>query len=601
MESLSVSCHPCPLGVRLLPYTPCLSRLSSRKSRLPYPRRPSQNSRGCHLRRIQSHEEGRELTIPDYIVPAVAESSTLADQTVLFPDALGATTLYVEKDSEVISDTTPGAGSVPAPAVELESLSLVSTKPRIENVNPNQKMFAEIVAIALPALGTVLADPLMSLVDTACVGQISATQLAALGPNTAIFNFIFMAFSFIGSAVANILASNSTKTEGLESEEINRRKEYCETILSHSLVLAVGIGVLMTVLLFLTGQGLLKMMGASTTVMPAALPYLLIRALATPAALFIAVSQGACLGQQDMWTPMKVVAAAGLLNLIGDVILIIVCKTGTFGAALATAGAQIAGALYFFQYLRKAKNTSGPTLELKWKGLPTRSTLKPILEMGRVMLFRNMVLMLSFTAMTATATTMGTLTLAAHQVTLQLFWFLSYIPEPLSLTGQSLIARDKHDAMKVSQLSRVLVKFGAYSGLVLAGIVGVVMAFLGRFFSSDLSVIMEFQGVISHSMLSIFLCSLTMMFDGICIASKQIEHLPKLISISTGATLGFLWIAQRRGMGLTGVWSSMIIFFSSRVVLHVFHLARNWNMTPFGAAPHSLVSTPAPLQTQFAA
>lgn len=39
--------------------------------------------------------------------------------------------------------------------------------------------------------GLTLADPLMSLIDTACVGQVSAVQLAALGPNTFIFNFVF--------------------------------------------------------------------------------------------------------------------------------------------------------------------------------------------------------------------------------------------------------------------------------------------------------------------------------------------------------------------------------------------------------------------------
>ena len=50
---------------------------------------------------------------------------------------------------------------------------------------------AEIASLALPALGSVIADPLMSLVDTGCVGQLSSLQLASLGPNTAIFNFVF--------------------------------------------------------------------------------------------------------------------------------------------------------------------------------------------------------------------------------------------------------------------------------------------------------------------------------------------------------------------------------------------------------------------------
>jgi Na+-driven multidrug efflux pump len=49
----------------------------------------------------------------------------------------------------------------------------------------------EIMALALPAFGTILADPLMSLIDTACVGQAGSLQLAAMGPITAIFNFVF--------------------------------------------------------------------------------------------------------------------------------------------------------------------------------------------------------------------------------------------------------------------------------------------------------------------------------------------------------------------------------------------------------------------------
>ena len=48
----------------------------------------------------------------------------------------------------------------------------------------------EVLMFCIPAMGALLADPLMSLVDTVCVGQVSTLDLAALGPNTAIFAFI---------------------------------------------------------------------------------------------------------------------------------------------------------------------------------------------------------------------------------------------------------------------------------------------------------------------------------------------------------------------------------------------------------------------------
>lgn len=148
------------------------------------------------------------------------------------------------------------------------------------------------MAIAVPALGTVLADPLMSLVDTACVGQVSAKQLAALGPNTAIFNMVFAMLSVIGAALANRLARNSHRTPGLSKNEKAKRREENETILSHTVILSVGLGAAVTAAFFATGPTLLRLMGTSPSVLKPALDYLLIRSLATPAVLFGAVAQG---------------------------------------------------------------------------------------------------------------------------------------------------------------------------------------------------------------------------------------------------------------------------------------------------------------------
>lgn len=55
-----------------------------------------------------------------------------------------------------------------------------------------KRTLAEILALSIPALGSTLADPLCSLVDTALVGQVSSLQLAALSPCTAIFNLAFL-------------------------------------------------------------------------------------------------------------------------------------------------------------------------------------------------------------------------------------------------------------------------------------------------------------------------------------------------------------------------------------------------------------------------
>lgn len=52
------------------------------------------------------------------------------------------------------------------------------------------QLFA-VIGLAVPALGIVVVDPLMGLVDTACIGRTSTEQLTALAPNSAVFNMLF--------------------------------------------------------------------------------------------------------------------------------------------------------------------------------------------------------------------------------------------------------------------------------------------------------------------------------------------------------------------------------------------------------------------------
>lgn len=59
--------------------------------------------------------------------------------------------------------------------------------------NDAKATLREIATLSIPALGSVLADPICSLADTACVGQAGqSVQLAALSPCTAIFNLVFL-------------------------------------------------------------------------------------------------------------------------------------------------------------------------------------------------------------------------------------------------------------------------------------------------------------------------------------------------------------------------------------------------------------------------
>lgn len=64
----------------------------------------------------------------------------------------------------------------------------------------------EILALAVPALGTLAADPLVSLVDTAFVGRLGVVPLAALGVNASIFSLAFLVFNFLAYGTTPMVA-----------------------------------------------------------------------------------------------------------------------------------------------------------------------------------------------------------------------------------------------------------------------------------------------------------------------------------------------------------------------------------------------------------
>lgn len=82
----------------------------------------------------------------------------------------------------------------------------------IRQTPPPKPTFAEFQKFALPCLGLWVAQPLLSLVDTAFVGlsgdaSTSASQLAALGPATTFFDGATYLFAFLNVATTNLYSS----------------------------------------------------------------------------------------------------------------------------------------------------------------------------------------------------------------------------------------------------------------------------------------------------------------------------------------------------------------------------------------------------------
>ena len=283
---------------------------------------------------------------------------------------------------------------------------------------------SRVLSFSLPALGAVLNDPLMSLVDTACVGQVSSIELAALGPNTSIFGFASMVFHFL-TVASTVQVSRAHDKNDLAS------KSHC---ISDALSLALLCGVLSPVFLFACGGTLLRVMYTPPELIVPAQNYLTIRSFALPATLVSLVGTAACLGQRDARTPLNIALATGTLNLLTNVFLVLgPPNMGILGSALATVASAWCGATLFCLHLLR-----GP-LHLSLR-VPTAKRAEPFISAGSVLIIRSVCVMSCYSLATSASSAMGTLTLAGHQVLVGVMTVAQFCPEPLSSCAQASLA-----------------------------------------------------------------------------------------------------------------------------------------------------------------
>jgi hypothetical protein len=75
------------------------------------------------------------------------------------------------------------------------------------------------------------------------------------------------------------------------------------------------------------------------------------------------------------------------------------------------------------------------------------------------------------------------------QIALQLFWLISFFPEPLSMSAQSLIARDSTDRSQVIKTTWLLMRMAGFLSVILAGFVSMTFLFGSYLFTTDQDII----------------------------------------------------------------------------------------------------------------
>lgn len=317
-----------------------------------------------------------------------------------------------------------------------------------------------ILGLAIPALGALAIDPLLTLADTAFVARLGTKDLAALGVDTAILGFAFFAFNFLAYVITPLVARALGRG----------RPEEGQRWVGDALLLAMGIGVVVALVVELAAPLLVDLMGAGADVAEPAVSYLRIRALATPAVLVVTVGHGAFRGHKDTKTPLLVAAGVNGLNLVLDPILIFTFGMGLEGAAIATVVAQYVGGLWFLLLIRSRQMATRPSR--------FRESLPSLLALGRnglLLTTRTGFLLAAFTVAASTATRIGVEEIAAHQLVAQMFLLSALLADSFAIAAQAMVAETagQGEGVQLRDLTRRLVRWGLVAGAILAVLVGV--------------------------------------------------------------------------------------------------------------------------------
>ncbi|WP_237205170.1 MATE family efflux transporter [Rothia nasimurium] len=401
--------------------------------------------------------------------------------------------------------------------------SIPSSSPRQHSLN------RQILALAVPAFGALIAEPLLVLADSAIVGHLGSAPLAGLTLGSTVVQtlvgfMVFLAYSTT-PAVARAVGAGDTPSAFAAAR--------------NGLWVAAGLGLFFAVLLALTADPLLRALGAGGDVLTHATAYLLPSLAGLPGMLLVLAATGALRGFQDATTPLYVATTGAALNVPLSWALVYPAGWGVAGSAVATAVVQwgMALALTYAVVARTrtpGSATSSSGLSARTPGwLPDRAGLAAVFKVGAWLMVRAACLRIALLATVFVVTSQGEKNLAAYQLTMAFFNLLAFALDALAIAAQALLGKEmgaqdlstRQGQDAVVQLKNRLVRWSLAFGLVTALVCPAVGFGLAWVFTPD----PEVQRLFALSLLVLAvgqpLAAYVFILDGVLIGAQDVRYL----------------------------------------------------------------------------
>ncbi|GGS87903.1 MATE family efflux transporter [Streptomyces chromofuscus] len=410
----------------------------------------------------------------------------------------------------------------------------------------------EIVSLAVPAFGALVAEPLFVLADSAIVGHLGTGQLAGLGVasallTTAVSVFVFLAYATTAAVARRVGAGDlpAAIRQGMDGIW---------------LALLLGAGVIAVVLP--TAPSLVELFGASDTAAPYATTYLRISAFGIPAMLVVLAATGVLRGLQDTKTPLYVAVAGFVANGVLNVALVYGAGLGIAGSAWGTVIAQWGMAAVYLVVVVRGARSHGASLR------PDVAGIRASAQAGTPLLVRTLSLRAILMIATGVAARLGDADIAAHQIVLSLWSLLAFALDAIAIAGQAIIGRylGADDPQGARDVCRRMMQWGVVVGLLLGTLVVVARPAFLPLFTSDSAV----KDAALHALLVVALsqpiCGVVFVLDGVLMGAGDGPYLAWAMLLTLAVFTPVALLVPTVGGGLTALWAAMTLMMTVRML-----------------------------------
>ncbi|MEV0702329.1 MATE family efflux transporter [Saccharopolyspora sp. NPDC050389] len=413
-----------------------------------------------------------------------------------------------------------------------------------ERVSPRR-----VLALAVPALGVLAAEPLYVLVDTAVVGHLGAVPLAGLALGGTLFTLVSSQLTFL---------SYGTTARTARLHGAGRRKDaVAEGV--QATWLGVSVGVVLMLLAQLLAVPVAELMAGPGPIADAAAIWMRIALCGAPMVLITMAGNGWMRGVQDTARPLRYVLVGNGVSAVLCPLFVYPLGWGLEGSAVANLIGQTIAAALFVRALVVERVPLKPDL----------AKMRAQLGLGRDLVLRTLAFQACFLSATSVAARTGAEAAAAHQVVWQLWTFLALVLDSLAIAAQSLVgaALGAGSAPRAKGIARQITWYGLLFGIVLGLVFAALSGPLPTLFTTDGAVLSEIPHAWWFFVLLQPVAGVVFALDGVFLGAGDAAYLRTATLLS--AAIGYLpliWLSMAFGWGLAGIWTGLSLFMFLRLI-----------------------------------